>query len=42
LLEVWLDSPYCRRKNIGKDTVAQVIRAALLTKPGNADRLISD
>ena len=25
LLGVWLDSAYCRRKNISKDTVAEVI-----------------
>ena len=29
-LEVWLDSPYCKQKNISKDTVAQVIRESLL------------
>lgn len=30
LLEDWLDSPYCKRKNISKDTVAQVVKEALL------------
>lgn len=31
LLEAWLDSPYCKRKNISNDTVAQVVKVALLT-----------
>ena len=30
LLEAWLDSPYCKRKNISKATVAQVVKEALL------------
>lgn len=33
-LEAWLDSRYCKRKNINKDTVAQVVREALFNSPG--------
>jgi 5-methylcytosine-specific restriction endonuclease McrA len=33
LLEAWLDSPYCKRRNIRKDTVAQVVKEALLNPP---------
>ncbi|MGA2249863.1 hypothetical protein [Terracidiphilus sp.] len=32
-LETWLDSSYCKRKNISKDTVAQVVKDALLNPP---------
>jgi hypothetical protein len=33
LLEAWLNSSYCKRKNISKDTVAQVVKDALLNPP---------
>ena len=39
LLEVWLESPYCKRKNISRDTVAEVVRAALLNPTARLKRL---
>jgi hypothetical protein len=33
LLEVWLNSKYCKTKNITKDSVAQVVKDALITPP---------
>lgn len=30
LLEVWLDSDYCKRRNINQETVAEVVKRALV------------
>jgi hypothetical protein len=31
-LAVWLDSPYCKQRGIGADTVAEVVKKALRLK----------
>lgn len=33
LLEDWLESDYCKRNNINKDSVAQVVREAIMHPP---------
>ena len=32
-LSIWLESNYCKNKNISKDTVANVIKEALINPP---------
>lgn len=32
-LEVWLTTSYCEKKNITTDSVAEVVKAALINKP---------
>lgn len=32
-LDIWLETSYCERKNITRDTVAEVVKAALISKP---------
>ena len=32
-LEVWLTTRYCERKNITTDSIAEVVKAALINKP---------
>ena len=33
LLVVWLESPYCKRRGISAETVADIVRAAILSPP---------
>jgi hypothetical protein len=37
-LSDWLESDYCRKRSITKDTVAEVIKRALIVQPNLADR----
>jgi len=32
-LSIWLDSPYCKNKDINKDNVAKVVKEALVSPP---------
>jgi hypothetical protein len=32
-LSVWLESDYCKKRRITKDTVAEVVKSALVTQP---------
>ena len=41
-LEEWLDSIYCRRRGISRDTVATVVKEALLAKGINGARMNSN
>lgn len=36
-LSVWLESDYCKKRGITKDTVAEVVRRALVTQPNIPD-----
>jgi hypothetical protein len=33
LLEVWLESAYCKRRGISRETVAEVVKKALINPP---------
>lgn len=33
LVEIWLESSYCKGKNINKETVSEVVRKAILNPP---------
>lgn len=33
LLEIWLESSYCKGRNINKETVSEVVRKAILKPP---------
>jgi hypothetical protein len=35
----WLESEYCKNRGITKETVAEVVRRALVTRPSNRDNI---